>query len=352
MSEDYYTLLGVSKGATKDEIKKAYRQKAKEHHPDKGGDEKKFKKIQEAYDVLSSDQKRAEYDQFGAAGRGGQGFGGGGRTSGFSASDFQDFGGFEDIFSSFFGGGFQGGGRTKRSHSNRGSDLEVEVELNFEEAIKGTEKTFSSRQYIVCEKCEGKGGQGAKTCSTCRGSGSVSRQFQTPFGAVAQRTACPNCQGQGITFEKTCSACGGEGRKEGKTKISFSTPAGVEDGATLKFSEKGEAGIRGGQSGDLYVHVRVRPSEEFQRQGLDLMSPLKISVFDALLGGKFEVQTFWGKGTVTVPENTRDGQLLRIRGKGVRQDGKVGDHIVRIRYEMPRKMSRKMKEMLEQLKKE
>lgn len=345
MSDDYYKILGVSKSASAADIKKAYREKAKAHHPDKGGDEKEFKRVQEAYEVLSDSQKRSQYDQFGKAGMGGaNGFGGDqGFGGGFSASDF---GGFEDIFSSFFGGG----GRTSRTKSNKGGDLEVEVELEFDEAVKGTQKSFSARNFETCEKCEGKGGSGSKKCGQCGGSGSVTQQFQTPFGSVAQRTACPACKGEGTTFENMCSHCQGEGRVEKKHTIEINIPAGIEDGSTLRFTSKGEAGRRGGPRGDLYVHVRINPSRKFQRHGLDLISTLRLSVYDAILGGKFEVETFWGKGTVVVPENTRDGQMLRVKEKGIKSSGRTGDHIVRIEYEMPKKISSKTKEILEQLK--
>ncbi|MCF7918054.1 molecular chaperone DnaJ [Candidatus Gracilibacteria bacterium] len=348
MSDNYYKALGVSKNASQAEIKKAYRELAKKHHPDKGGDEKEFKKIQEAYDTLSDDQKRSQYDRFGASGErsSSSGFGQGG----FSAQGFGDFssgfGGFEDIFSSFFGGG---GGRT--SQKTRGSDLQVEVELEFNEAIRGIEKHFSSKQHVACDVCAGKGGSGKVSCSKCHGTGSVTQQFQTPFGSVAQRVTCPDCGGEGVKFEHVCSHCHGEGRREEKIKIDIRIPAGVDDGATLKFSGKGEAGMRGAGNGDLYVYVHIHPSKKFQRDGMNLISILRIPVFDAILGGKFDVETFWGKGSVTIPENARDGQMLRIKGKGVKTDGRIGDHIVRIEYEMPRKISGKMKEMLEQIKK-
>jgi molecular chaperone DnaJ len=351
MSDDYYKVLGVSKNASNADIKKAYRTKAKTHHPDKGGDEKEFKKIQEAYEILSDSQKRSQYDQFGKTGNmgGASGFSGfqqgQSHAGGFAASDF---GGFEDIFSNFFGGG----GRTSSGNSNKGSDLEVEVTLSFDEAMKGTKKSFSAQNFETCDACEGSGGTGSKKCHTCNGSGSVTQQFQTPFGSVAQRTSCPECKGEGTTFENICSRCHGEGRKQKKHTIDIDIPAGIESGTTLRFREKGEAGRRKGSRGDLYVHVQVKPSRTFQRNGLDLLSTLPLSVYDALLGGKFEVETFWGKGTVTVPENTRDGQMLRVKEKGVKSGGKIGDHIVQIEYKMPKKISSRMRELLEKLRKE
>ncbi len=350
MSKDYYEVLGLSKGASKDEIKKAYRDQAKKHHPDRGGDEKEFKKIQEAYEVLSDDQKRSQYDQFGSAGpqfSGANGFGGG--FSGFSQADF---GGFEDIFSSFFGGGMAGQARGRSQSKQRGSDLEVEVELDFDESMRGVQKTFSTKLYVECEACEGKGGKGEKNCGTCAGKGSVSQRFQTPFGAVAQQTVCPTCHGIGKEFETPCAKCGSEGRVEKKEKIEVDIPAGIVHGETLQLAGKGEVGRRGGSRGDLFVHVSVRPSAKFERRGVDLISQLEISVFDAIVGGAFEVETFWGKVDLKVPENTCDRQFLRIRGKGVKRGNQVGDHMVKIVYRMPKKVSKKLRELLEEAKKQ
>jgi molecular chaperone DnaJ len=345
MSTDYYAALGVDKKATKAEIKKAFRAKAKKHHPDKGGDEAEFKKINQAYETLSNEQKRAQYDQFGSAGAqfGGSGGAGGG---GFSA---ENFGGFEDIFSSFFGGG--GGQGRRTSSKTRGSDLEVEVNLSFDESIRGIKKTFTSRHYQACETCSAKGGEGRKSCSTCQGQGTVAQQFQTPFGKVQQQTTCPTCRGEGSSFETNCKKCGGEGRHEGKINLEVDIPAGIADGETLRVPAKGEAGRRGAGAGDLYVHIRVASSSKWQRRGFDLISSLNISVFDAVLGGEFPVETFWGKVDLKVPENTPDRQMLRIRGKGVQGSGQTGDHLVRIEYDLPKKISKKLRELLEQAKK-
>ena len=328
MNENPYEVLGVSKNASKADIKKAFRQKSKEHHPDKGGDETTFKKISSAYDILSDDQKRAQYDQFGAAGSG-MGGGQGGFSGGFSTGGFGDF---EDVFSSFFGGGRSSQGA--RSHTSHGADLEVVVKLSFEEAMKGVKKSFTSKNLETCTKCSGDGGFDKKSCSKCQGNGFISQKFQTPFGSVAQPTTCPECRGQGTSFSRTCSDCQGEGRIRQKKEIEVNIPTGVVDGETLRLIGKGEAGVRGGAHGNLYVHLRVDPSKKFQRHGLDLISVLEISVFDAILGGKFEIETFWGMVELDVPENTKDGQMLRIRGKGVEKGGQKGDHIVKIEYEM------------------
>lgn len=347
MSTNYYDILGVSKGADAAEIKKAYRSKAKQHHPDKGGDEAEFKKINEAYEVLSDTQKKAQYDQFGSAG---PGFGGGGQGGfgggGFNASNFD---GFEDIFSSFFGGSSQGGGRGRAA---KGSDLEVEVELMFEESLHGVTKHFPAHKYQACDSCDGKGGTGQKSCGGCGGSGQQTQAFQTPFGRVQQQVTCQTCKGAGTQFETTCDKCHGEGRFEGKTKVEVKIPAGVEDTTTLRLRGKGDAGPKGGQDGDLYVHVRVKASRVFTRQGLDLVTTLSLSVSEALLGGVHAVETFWGNVDLTVPEKTRDGALLRLKEEGVKYQGQQGDHLVRIEYVMPKKISKKLKGLLEQAGKE
>ena len=340
---NYYDILGVSKTATKAEIKKAFREKAKKHHPDKGGDEAKFKEINNAYDTLGNENKKSQYDQFGSAGPNMGGFGGGGGASqgGFSA---QDFGGFEDIFSNFFGG--QEGGGRQQTQKSRGSDLEVEVNITFDEAVTGTKKTFSARNYEPCESCDSKGGDGQKNCDMCDGRGAMVQNIQTPFGNIQQKRTCSKCHGTGKMFENICKKCTGEGRVEKKTKIEVAIPAGIDHGTTLRVRGKGDAGKNGGTRGDLFVHVGVSDSSKFDRRGLDLLSDLEISVFDAILGGNFEVETFWGKVELNVPEKTRDGQVLRIKGKGIQSSGRVGDHLVKIEYVMPKKITSKMKEVL------
>ena len=352
MNKDYYEVLGVSKDASKADIKKAYRKLAQQHHPDKkGGDEAKFKEINAAYEVLSDDKKRAQYDQFGAAG---SQFGGGGfHTSGFEGFSGGDFGGFEDIFQSFFGGmGGQMGGMARGKSSNKGADLEVEVHLTFEEAMRGTETSFTTSHAQVCDACHGKGGEGQKTCPDCQGKGSQTKTFRTPFGTVNQQVGCARCGGTGKVFESECTTCHGEGRISKKHTISVTIPAGMDHGETLKVSGEGEAGRRGGAAGDLYVHIGVKPSSKFERRGYDIYSTLEVSVFDALLGGTFPVETFWGKGDLKIPENTRDGALLRIRRKGVQRDGRQGDHVVRIQHTFPKKISSHLRKTLEQARKE
>lgn len=343
MSQKYYDLLGVSSSASKEEIKAAFRKKAKEHHPDKGGDEKKFKEINEAYEVLSDETKRSNYDRFGSAQSQG-GFGGGGFSGGFDASSM---GGFEDIFSSFFGGG--GGGR--RSGPQKGADLEVSFHIRFEDALRGIKKSVAMTAAVACDVCDAKGGKGEKTCGNCNGSGTVRQQFKTPLGVVSQQATCSVCSGDGKTFEELCSRCNGQGRYEKRQDLEVEIPEGIDDGETLVLRGKGEAGTKGGRAGDIYVHVQVSGSKDFQRRGLDILSVLEIPVVDALLGGVFTVKTFWGKVDLTVPENTSDRQVLRIRGKGVKRGGEVGDHMVTVRYIMPKKISKKAREKLEEVKK-
>lgn len=350
MTKNPYSVLGVDKSASQADIKKAYRAAAKKHHPDKGGDAEEFKKINEAYEVLGDEKKRANYDQFGSADGAAGGFGGStGGFSGFGGGGGFDFGGdMGDIFSSFFGGG--GGGYSSRAASTRGSDLEVEVNLDLEDALKGVTKKFSSNQHVKCEACEGVGGSGQKTCSTCSGSGRISQQVRTPFGVVQNQAVCPDCEGTGKGFESKCSECSGEGRKRKSKKITINIPAGVQSGETLRVRGEGEAGRRGGTAGDLFVHVHVRESRKFERHGMDLVSELRLSPWEALLGGKFKVETFWGMVELEVLECTKDGTLMRIRGKGVKRGDRHGDHLVRIVYEMPRKLSKKERKVLEDLK--
>jgi len=347
MSQNYYDILGVSKNASKAEIKKAFRAKAKKHHPDKGGDEAAFKKINEAYSVLSDEQKKSQYDQFGSVGASG------GMGGGFSQSNYSQaggFGGFEDIFSSFFGG--QQGGQRQTSRKQKGADLEVEVEITFAESMNGVTKKFPAKRFKACDTCSGKGGEGEADCGICKGSGYAVKQLQTPFGIIEQKVACSACHATGKTFKDVCKKCHGEGRKEEKTKIEVPIPAGISDNVTLRMSGEGDAGTFGGPAGDLYIHIRVTSDSNFERRGLDIMSGLEISVFEAIAGTKKEVKTFWETVTMTIPEGTKDGQYLRIKHQGVKRDGQIGHHLVQIKYKMPRKITPKLKKLLEDCEKE
>lgn len=345
---DPYNVLGVGKSASEDEIKKAYRKLSKEHHPDLNKDKpesaEKFKEINAAYEILSDKQKRAQYDQFGSAA-----FGQGGGGGGFGGFDFQggQGGGFADIFESFFGQG-HGGGRGRR-RSFRGQDLEVQVTIQFEDAVFGVDKVISVNKSIACESCEAKGFEnGSKIidCGECKGSGEVSAVKNTILGQVRTSAICPTCSGDGQIPEKPCTSCAGNGIKHAQEDITIRVPAGVADGTTLRLSGKGGAGIRGAESGDLYVLVRVNPSREFERKGENIYTKQQIHVLQSILGDEIEVNTVHGKVKLKIPEGTQPGQTFRIKDKGIpRLNSSVfGDHLVTVEVEIPKKLMGKEKE--------
>jgi molecular chaperone DnaJ len=350
MAEDYYEILGVPRTATQEEIKKAYRKLAHKHHPDKkGGDEEAFKKVSNAYEVLSDTQKRAQYDQFGSAF---DGNGGGDPFGGFSQGGFtinmDDLGGVGDIFESFFGGG-----RTRGRARSRGHDVETDVEISFRESAKGVERVLGHRIFTICSKCHGNGaepGTPIVTCKTCGGQGSVARTHQTPFGAFSQRTTCPTCQGEGKTAETPCSVCNGEGREKTDRKLTIVIPAGIADGQSIRLSGKGEAPPKGGEAGDLYVHVHVKPDKVLARDRDNVRSTVSVSFVDVALGTTLEVTTLDGKETIPIPAGTQPGTEFKLSGEGfpaIQGSGK-GDHIVTVQVEIPKKLSRKQKELLEE----
>jgi len=366
MAKNFYDTLGVSKGASDDEIKKAYRKLAHKHHPDKaGGDEAKFKEINEAYQVLSDKSKRSQYDQYGQtfeqAGRsgsgGGQGFGGfsaqGGPASGwdFSGQGF-DFGGgdFEDIFSSIFSGG-RGGATTRRK---RGKDIQVDVEIDFSEMVSGATRQINLRKQTVCDRCDGTGaekGSELKTCPTCGGAGRVQKVSRSFFGNFSQVAECPECHGLGKVVSKKCSKCGGDGRVMEESKLEIKIPAGIADGQTLSMQGAGEAGGVGGASGDLYINVHVRAHKEFKRSGQDILSSVEISFSVAALGGETIIETIDGRLTLKIPAGTQSGEQFRIKGKGVPDlhSGARGNQIVKVVVRIPKKLSRDQKRLLEEL---
>lgn len=341
---DYYEVLGVSKSATKDEIKKAYRKLSKQFHPDinkEPGADEKFKEVKEAYEVLSDDQKRAHYDQFGHVDPN-QGFGGGGDFGG-------GFGGFEDIFNSFFGGG--GGRRRDPNAPRQGADLQYTMTLKFEEAVFGKETDIEIPREEECDTCDGTGakpGTKVDTCKHCHGSGQISVEQNTPFGRIVNRRVCHYCNGTGKEIKDRCSTCSGTGKVTRRNKIHVKIPAGVDDGQQLRVAGKGEAGINGGPAGDLYIVFHIRSHEFFERDGDDIYCEMPITFVQASLGDEVEVPTLHGKVKLKVPAGTQTGTKFRLKGKGVpnvRGYG-TGDQHVLIKIVTPTKLSEKQKQLL------
>ncbi len=354
---DYYEVLGVSKGASDDEIKKAFRKKAIQYHPDKeGGDEAKFKEVNEAYEVLKDERKRQRYDQFGHAGVGSSaasdgdpfaGFGGFGGGQGQNINfDFGDLG-LGDIFGSFFGGGQQ---RSQRS--KRGRDVETDVVISFEQAVFGTEVELNLVMEDTCEHCKGttaEPGHDMKVCGTCQGSGQVVNVTRTIFGNIQQATVCPTCKGAGKVPEKACTVCKGKGTKSKNQEIKLKIPAGIDDGATIRLRERGEA-LANAPRGDLYVNIRVKAHKKFTREGDLILSDETVSMIDAALGAEISVDTVDGPVTMKVPAGTQSGTDFKLTSHGVphmRGDTR-GSHIVTVVVETPRKLSAKQKELLQQ----
>lgn len=352
---DYYEILGVSKNASDDEIKKAYRKAAVKYHPDKeGGDEAKFKEVGEAYEVLKDSSKRQRYDQFGHAGVGGNSGGGGGNPfSGFGGFNGQnvnfDFGdgGLGDIFSQFFGGGSSG----RSQGPQRGRDVEVTLQLSFEEAIFGVEEKIAIDMDDTCTHCKGttvEPGYEMKTCPTCKGAGQVNRVMNTIFGAIQQNTTCETCGGAGKVPEKICSVCRGRGVQKSNRTIKLKIPAGIDDGATIRLHEHGEA-IGNGQKGDLYVHIQVKAHKYFTREGDIVLSEQHVSMVEAALGTEIEVKTVDGNIRMKVPAGTQSGTDFKLSNRGVphMKTDKRGPHIVSIIVDTPTRLSRKQRDILE-----
>lgn len=366
MSKDYYKILGVDKGASKDEIKKAFRKLAHEHHPDKTKNDptsaQKFKEASEAYSVLSDDAKRQQYDTYGSAGPGGagfngaSGFGGFGGQGGFGGFDFSGFGqggqGFEfdlgDIFGEFFGGGRAGG----RSGRNRGADITVDMLISFEESIFGTEKDIVVTKNSKCKTCDGNGaepGSGIKTCSVCNGKGKVNETKRSFLGMVNTTKVCETCHGRGQIPNKKCQTCDGLGVEERAQEISVKIPAGVEDGQAMRLSGMGEA-VPFGESGDLYVKIHVKAHANIRKDGNSLITDQKIKLTQAILGGEITIKTLDGDLVVYIPEGSNNGDVLRIKGKGVPYgSGKRGDLFIKLNVEMPKKLSKNAKRAVEEL---
>ena len=356
---DYYEVLGVGKDASADEIKKAFRKKAIEYHPDKGGDEAKFKEVNEAYEVLSNTEKRKRYDQFGHAGVGGASGGGGGNPfggyGGFGNGqemhfDFGDLG-LGDIFSSFFGGG----GQQRNNRQTRGRDVETTIDLSFEQAIFGTETDLKLTLDDECSHCKGttvEPGHSMKTCETCKGAGQVITQTRTIFGNIQQAATCPTCKGRGQVPEKVCSVCRGSGVEKKEQTISLKIPAGIDDGATIRLRERGEA-IANGPHGDLFVNIRVKPHKRFTREGDLILSEQSVDMVSAALGTEIDVETVDGPVTMKIPAGTQSGSDFKLSGHGVPhlKGSSRGAHIVTIHVDTPTKLSKKQVEILKDFQK-
>lgn len=347
---DYYKVLGLEKNATESEIKKAYRKLAQQYHPDtEKGDEKKFKEIAEAYEVLSDKQKRSQYDQFGSAGPnfGGQGFGG------FDFNNINvDFGGsFGDIFDTFFGGGQKA---SRKKGPAKGADIEMVMQISFEEAIFGASKEIEVSAYSTCEHCNGNGaepGTNLKECEACSGTGQQIKLQRTPFGQIQTSSVCRTCEGAGQIPEKKCKNCKGEGRILKTQRIKTKIPAGIHDQSVIRLSGKGEAGTLGGPYGDLFLHISVAPSRQFERIKDDIYTTEHIHVLQAILGDEIEVQTVHGKAKLVIPAGTESDNVLKLKGYGVPKVGTSakGDHIIKIKIDVPKKLSGNEKKLYSEL---
>lgn len=352
MSErDYYEVLGVNKNASQDEIKKAYRKLAMKYHPDRNPDDakakEKFQECQKAYNILSDEQKRQMYDQFGHAGVNQGGGPGGGPGAG-------GFGGFEDVFGDIFGdifgqgGGRAGGGRS-RSYAQRGADLKYDLTITLEEAVHGLNKSVKIPTWVACKPCDGSGAKkGSKpvNCTTCHGSGHV--RMQQGFFSVTQ--TCPTCHGQGQTIGDPCNTCHGQGRTQETKTLSVKIPPGVDNGDRIRLSGEGEAGVHGGPTGDLYVELHITPHPIFEREGNNLYCEVPVSFITAALGGELEVPTIDGKVKLKIPAETQSGKLFRLRGKGVKalRSSGTGDLMCRVMVETPVNLDAKQKDMLKE----
>ncbi|MEI6728070.1 MAG: molecular chaperone DnaJ [bacterium] len=369
MASDYYSILGVNRDATTDDIKKAYRKLAHQYHPDKNPGnneaESKFKEINNAYQVLGDDQKRSQYDRFGVDSSNNTGAGQGGFAGNPGGADFNfDFGGgngFEDlneVFETFFGGGFAGGQKTRSRTGpsrKRGIDIEMELAMTLEEAASGFEKEISFKHKINCSNCTGKGHEpnsSVKTCGTCKGNGRVYQRVQTFFGIVQQESVCPTCEGNGKIYEKACHICRGKGYNEENEVLKVDIPAGVDSGDRVRVSGKGEAGYKGSVAGDLYLNVKIQNHKNLIREGLDIKSTIEIDYFDLLLGRKVDIYTVWGDMEMIIPELTTPDTKLRLKDKGIPKLGnpaQKGDHFVSLKVKMPRKLSKEQTEILQKV---
>ncbi len=356
---DYYEVLGVGKSADEKEIKKAYRKLAMQYHPDRNPDnkeaEEKFKEINEAYEVLSDETKRRNYDQFGHEGVNGQGFGGQGFGGGFSGGGFEDI--FGDIFGDMFGGGFGGSSRQRRRGPERGADIRQNITIDFEEAAFGKKVSIKINRSEECDKCSGTGskpGTSKKTCPTCNGAGEVRTVQRTPFGNIASSRPCSTCGGEGEIIESPCDKCHGTGSTRKVKTIEVDIPAGIDDGQMIKLSGQGEVGSKGGPRGDLYIVVSIRNHSLFTREGYDVYLEMPVSFSQVALGGEIEVPTLDGKVVYNVPAGTQTGTVFRLREKGIKKlrGNSRGDQYVKVVVETPKHLTDRQKELLRELAKE
>lgn len=355
---DYYEVLGVVKTASADEIKKAYRKKALELHPDRNpGDkaaEEKFKEAAEAYDVLSDADKKARYDRHGHAGL--EGMGGGGGFQGMDMDDILHRFGFDtdDIFGEFFGGGRRGGARGGRARGERGSNLRIKVKMTLEEIATGVNKKIKVRKQVACGTCNGSGAKdpsSVDTCATCRGSGVVNQVRQTPFGMMQTAVTCPTCSGAGQTIKSPCQVCKGDGRVFGEETIDVDIPAGVHEGIQLSVNGRGNAGAKGGAAGDLHIAIEEIPHEELSREGNNVVYELYLNFADAALGSKVDVPTLDGRARITIPAGTQAGKVFRLKDKGLPalQSYGRGDQLVHVNVWTPKKLNDEERRLLEKL---
>ncbi|MFA6105205.1 MAG: molecular chaperone DnaJ [Patescibacteria group bacterium] len=362
MSKDYYKILGVEKNASTDEIKKAFKKAAMQHHPDRpGGNEAKFKEINEAYQVLGDAEKRKKYEQFGSDFEQQGGFGGaswedvmgafrnGGGSANFGGADFGDI--FGDMF------GFGGGGRRGGPRQARGHDIQVDVELDFKEAAFGIEKELNLRRQSTCEVCKGSGaepGSKLETCTSCNGQGQILQNQRTILGTVQTVANCPTCNGRGKHAAKKCKHCGGDGILSKNNQVKVKIPAGIDNGQSIRLTGHGEAAPHNGTSGDLYVRIRIKPSKIFTRDGFDVYTDQEISYSKAVIGATVKVETIDGQLEIKIPEGTESGQLIRLKGHGVQEVGGRGrgDHYVRVKIIVPKKISKNYRKLLDELDKQ
>ena len=357
--KDYYEVLGVSKSASADEIKSAFRKLAKKYHPDVSKEEnatEKFKEVQEAYSVLSDDAKRRQYDQFGhaafsgGAGSGGAGFGG--FSGGFGGFDFSGSG-YEDIFDNIFSGfGFGGASSRSSSRARRGNDTLYQMNISFEEAVFGCKKDIEVSMMDKCDECNGKGGFDEETCDKCHGSGTVTTEQRTILGSFLSKTTCPKCSGRGKTFKKSCSKCSGSGRVKTKKIIEVAVPRGIDTGMRRRISGKGEAGVNGGENGDLYIEFNVKEHDFYVRENDDIYLEVPITITEALLGCKKEIPTIHGNIKLTIDAGCGNGKTERIKGKGINSEvtHRKGDMFVVYKVVIPKKLSKEQKNLIEKLK--